>query len=177
MSSVGRTLRTERLSQHRELADIADEMCVAPAYLTAIETDDLKNLPGTFFYKSFVSQYANALGIDFKKLKPGVEALTAARDAELNPLPIRPCRTQQFESIAVRSGFPIRSWKRPINSICRAAVWVSQLPDWPWYFSPVPASILGGPNLPIVSRRRAPPSTARLSRTSPPATRIRKALM
>jgi hypothetical protein len=87
MSSVGRTLRTERLSQQRELSDIADEMCVAPAYLTAIETDNLKNLPGSFFYKSFVSQYIKALGLDYAKLKPGIDALVAARDAELNPPP------------------------------------------------------------------------------------------
>ncbi|MEP7354281.1 MAG: helix-turn-helix domain-containing protein [Acidobacteriota bacterium] len=88
MSSVGRTLRTERISQNRELSDIADELCVAPAYLTAIESDNLKNLPGSFFYKSFVSQYANALGLDYSKLKPGIEALVGAHDAEMNPVPI-----------------------------------------------------------------------------------------
>ena len=52
-------------------------LCITQQYLRAIEQDDLKVLPGSFFYKSFVRQYAKILGIDEQTLKPGVEALTA----------------------------------------------------------------------------------------------------
>jgi cytoskeletal protein RodZ len=45
--------------------------------LRAIEKDDLKSLPGTFFYKSFVKQYAKILGLPEALLQPGVDALTA----------------------------------------------------------------------------------------------------
>lgn len=55
-------------------------------YLRAIESDDLSKLPGTFFYKSFVRQYAAILGVPMKTLETGVAALTSV---EL-PKPVEP---------------------------------------------------------------------------------------
>lgn len=85
MNSVGTILKTERERQEREVAEIAEELCITQRYLRAIEQDDLKSLPGTFFYKSFVKQYAAIIGIDEKELQPGIEALTA--NLEVLPLP------------------------------------------------------------------------------------------
>jgi cytoskeleton protein RodZ len=84
MTSVGEILRTERESQGREIAEIAEELCITPCYLRAIEKDDLKSLPGVFFYRSFAKQYAALLAIDAKRLLPGIEALTAT----VEPLPL-----------------------------------------------------------------------------------------
>src|SRR5205807_4536941 len=84
-SSVGEILRRERLNQKRELAEIAEELCIARGYLRAIEEDDLKSLPGSFFYKSFVKQYAGVLGIDEGRLQPGVDAATALAYAPTLP--------------------------------------------------------------------------------------------
>src|SRR5262249_49734123 len=84
MNSVGALLRTERERQGREMAEIAAELCITQRYLRAIEQDDLKSLPGSFFYKSFVKQYAAILGVDEKSIHQGVEALTAT----LDPVPL-----------------------------------------------------------------------------------------
>ncbi len=84
MNSVGAVLKTERERQGRDLAEIAGELCITQRYLRAIEQDDLKSLPGTFFYKSFVRQYAASLGVDESLLQPGIESLTAV----LEPLPL-----------------------------------------------------------------------------------------
>lgn len=81
MNSVGSILRAERERQGRETAEIAEELCITRRYLRAIEQDDLKSLPGSFFYKSFVKQYAAILGIDEKSLQPGVEALVAVEES------------------------------------------------------------------------------------------------
>ena len=85
MTSVGETLRREREKQDRAMAEIAEELCITQRYLRAIEEDDLKSLPGTFFYKSFVKQYAALLDLDPNKLRTGVERLTAAEEPE--PVP------------------------------------------------------------------------------------------
>jgi cytoskeleton protein RodZ len=85
MTSVGKVLRTEREAQGREVPEIAEELCITKRYLRAIEEDDLKSLPGSFFYKSFVKQYAALLGVDEQRIMPAVEALTAG--AEPLPLP------------------------------------------------------------------------------------------
>jgi len=84
MNSVGAILRTERERQGRATAEIAEELCITQRYLRAIEQDDLQSLPGSFFYKSFVKQYANVLGLDEKPLQAGINAIVASAD----PLPL-----------------------------------------------------------------------------------------
>lgn len=80
MTSVGNILRKERESQSRAMAEIAEELCITQGYLLAIEEDDLKNLPGIFFYKSFAKQYAAVLGLDEKLLRPGFDALVPSEE-------------------------------------------------------------------------------------------------
>lgn len=87
MTSVGEILRSARESQGRAIAEIAEELCITQRYLHALECDDLSNLPGTFFYKSFVRQYAATLGVPIKKLQPGIEALTRIEEPEEPALP------------------------------------------------------------------------------------------
>lgn len=95
MNSVGRILRSARERQGRAVAEIADELCLTQQYLRAIEEDDVKNLPGTFFYKNFVRQYAAIVGVKESEIKAGVEALAAAAEepvlpGNLAPPPVRP---------------------------------------------------------------------------------------
>jgi cytoskeletal protein RodZ len=84
MTSVGEILRRERQAQGREMPEIAEDLCITQRYLRAIEEDDIKSLPGTFFYKSFVKQYATLLGLDENELQAGVDALTVCEE----PLPL-----------------------------------------------------------------------------------------
>jgi cytoskeletal protein RodZ len=84
MTSVGEILRRERQAQGREMPEIAEDLCITQRYLRAIEEDDIKSLPGTFFYKSFVKQYATLLGMDENELQAGVDALTVTEE----PLPL-----------------------------------------------------------------------------------------
>jgi cytoskeleton protein RodZ len=95
MNSVGRILRSAREHQGRAVAEIADELCLTQQYLRAIEEDDVKNLPGTFFYKNFVRQYAAIVGVKESEIKAGIEALAAAAEepilpGNLAPPPVRP---------------------------------------------------------------------------------------
>jgi cytoskeletal protein RodZ len=95
MNSVGRILRSARERQGRAVAEIADELCLTQQYLRAIEEDDVKSLPGTFFYKNFVRQYAAIVGVKHSEIRAGAEALAAAADepvlpGNLAPPPMRP---------------------------------------------------------------------------------------
>src|SRR5689334_18058243 len=85
MNSVGRILRSARERQGRAVAEIADELCLTQQYLRAIEEDDVKSLPGTFFYKNFVKQYAAIVDVKEAEIRAGIEALAAA--VEEPPLP------------------------------------------------------------------------------------------
>ncbi len=87
MTSVGATLRSARENQGRVLAEIAEELCVTQRYLRAINTDDLKVLPGIFFYKSFVKQYAAILKIDPKQFQAALLALDPEPETQVEEVP------------------------------------------------------------------------------------------
>jgi cytoskeleton protein RodZ len=89
MTSVGLVLRSAREKQGREMAEIAEGLCITQRYLRAIEQDDLKSLPGVFFYKSFVRQYAATLGVPDSEIQPALDVLVRGHlDPEL-PEPAR----------------------------------------------------------------------------------------
>jgi cytoskeleton protein RodZ len=85
MTSVGRILRTARESQGRAIAEVAEELCITQRYVISIERDEIANLPGFFFYKSFARQYAAFLGVDEKLLEPGLSAMGGPQEPSLPP--------------------------------------------------------------------------------------------
>lgn len=85
MPSAGELLRNERLQRKRGLSEIASETRISVRYLEAIEADDIAILPGDFFYRSFIRQYATSLGLDESAIKHILEAVEPA--PEVDPLP------------------------------------------------------------------------------------------
>lgn len=75
MTSVGETLRRERLRRGFELEQISRELKISSRFLEAIEVDDFKKLPGGVFAKSFVRQYARLLCLDEEELAGEVQRL------------------------------------------------------------------------------------------------------
>ena len=64
MSSVGEMLRRERLRTGLDLERISQETKISVRMLELIENDQFQQLPGAVFARSFVRQYARALGLD-----------------------------------------------------------------------------------------------------------------
>jgi cytoskeleton protein RodZ len=85
MTSVGEILRRARESQGRAIAEVAEELCITQRYVISIERDEIANLPGFFFYKSFARQYAAFLGLDEKLLEPGLNAIAGPPEPSLPP--------------------------------------------------------------------------------------------
>ena len=73
MSSVGETLRRERLRKELGLEQISRETKISARLLEAIEKDRFELLPGGVFAKSFVRQYARFLGLDEEEMAAAVE--------------------------------------------------------------------------------------------------------
>ena len=63
MASIGQKLRQERERLGIPVSEIARETRISARYLEAIESEDTRTLPQDFFYRSFVRQYAEYLGI------------------------------------------------------------------------------------------------------------------
>lgn len=68
MTSIGDTLRRERLRRGWDLNKVSAETKISVHLLEAIEGDEIQRLPGGVFAKSFVRQYAHLLGLDEEEL-------------------------------------------------------------------------------------------------------------
>jgi len=64
MTSIGETLRRERLRRGLTLEQIAADTKIGLHLLEAMEADEFDRLPGGVFTRSFLRQYAHALGLD-----------------------------------------------------------------------------------------------------------------
>jgi cytoskeleton protein RodZ len=73
MSSIGETLRRERLRRNLDLEQISRELKISQRFLEAIEAERFDRLPAMVFAKSFVRQYAGLLGLDQEELAAEVQ--------------------------------------------------------------------------------------------------------
>jgi cytoskeletal protein RodZ len=75
MIGVGEKLRRERERQGLDLEAVEKSTRIRARYLAAIEQNRIDEIPGRFFYKSFVRQYAAALGITPSEYESELESL------------------------------------------------------------------------------------------------------
>jgi len=75
MTSVGETLRRERLKRNLSLDRISGELKISSRLLDAIEQEHFEKLPGGVFTKSFVRQYAHFLGLDAEEISGEVQRI------------------------------------------------------------------------------------------------------
>jgi cytoskeleton protein RodZ len=117
MTSIGETLRRERLQQGLDLQQLSETTKIGTRMLQAMELNDFSKLPGGVFTRSFIRQYATALGMEPGALEPELKALQVAGDEgtrfESRKAETRP---ERFYSFADRGPEP--------NSLMASAVWV-----------------------------------------------------
>lgn len=111
MSPIGDRLREERIARGLSIEDIAERTRINPALLEAIEAERFERLPGGFFLRSFVRQYARALGVPEDEFEPDLVRLTG-----FEPPPVAAAETEFRPDIPRgtvsgigRSGFPQHS--------------------------------------------------------------------
>src|SRR5450755_2493087 len=100
MTSIGDTLRRERLRRNLELVSIAGELKISTRFLEAIEADDFAKLPGGVFTKSFVRQYATHLGLDANEVLAEMH-----RTAEPEPAVEPPARKPDVPGMHTRENW------------------------------------------------------------------------
>ena len=63
MTELGSRLRTEREEQNMTLSELAEKTRIQKRYLQAIEEGDYSTIPGKFYVRAFIKQYAEAVGL------------------------------------------------------------------------------------------------------------------
>ena len=73
MESVGEKLRQQRVRQGLTLDDVSASTRISLKNLQAIENDELSGISSAFFYRSFVRQFAQRLGLEYDELAAAVQ--------------------------------------------------------------------------------------------------------
>src|SRR5262245_15587856 len=170
MSSVGEALRRERLRTGLDLERISQDTKISVRTLELIEGDQFEKLPGGVFARSFVRQYARAVGLDEDEIVVELEKMLAPAP---DPIPsfqetvrhseIRVPRVSSWDGAGSRlrsnSSLPSLALVVLVIVACSAAyTWWQKTPR-----SPAPA--------PVVTEENAAPETpAATAPSEPPAT-------
>jgi cytoskeleton protein RodZ len=78
MPSLGQTLRGARIARGWSLDEVNRSTRINLKFLEAMESDSRDAFPAAFFFRSFVLQYARALGLDQGKINAMLDALLAS---------------------------------------------------------------------------------------------------
>ncbi|MCS7316281.1 MAG: DUF4115 domain-containing protein [Bryobacteraceae bacterium] len=73
MYSIGQRLREERLRKGIKLSEISDFTRIRVGLLEAIEADQFDQLPGNFYARSFIRQYARYIGLEDPELEAEIK--------------------------------------------------------------------------------------------------------
>ncbi|WP_018659392.1 helix-turn-helix domain-containing protein [Allofustis seminis] len=84
MNEIGEILKEARLQKGYTLDDLQQMTKIQKRYLKAIEENQLSILPGAFYAKAFIKQYADIVGLD------GAELIKAHEEQVLEGQPEKP---------------------------------------------------------------------------------------
>ena len=87
MDSIGEILRRAREERGWTLDEIASRTRINRKYLDAIERGDRESIPGGFFYKSFIRQYAGVVGDKDSRLADEIARILSAEEPVAPPEP------------------------------------------------------------------------------------------
>src|SRR6202162_5910974 len=147
MFSVGETLQRARLEQELDVATVAARTKINAKYLEAIEADNRGSLPSSFFYKSFVHQYARTLSLDTKEIDAEIDRVLSA-DAPL-PLPGQDNPTsREVPPVVLSSGFQISRIYASLAGLILMLAACSGIYGW-WYKGRSAVAVSIEPSAPI----------------------------
>ncbi|HXE13392.1 MAG TPA: RodZ domain-containing protein [Bryobacteraceae bacterium] len=112
MLSAGEILRNERQKQGLDLSSVSKQTKISERILTAIEKDEVSQIPSAFVYKSFARQVATTLRVDFAQIANQVN-LTADKFPEVR-IPGQNVRRPDVP--------PIRQRRESISGLVRGVI-------------------------------------------------------
>jgi cytoskeleton protein RodZ len=98
MPEIGATLREARMRERIDISEIEAQTKIRAKYLRALENEEWDLLPGSTYVKTFLREYANALGLDGRLLVEEYK-LNHERPSELELQPISPSRSRDRDRV------------------------------------------------------------------------------
>lgn len=174
MATLGQRLREEREKRGLTIEDLAAQTRIHADYFLAIECDDTDSLPGGFFYRSFVRQYARLMDLPESVYQPELDRSLESEIEEASTrgtaLPDRQISVPRMPTGRANPVEETRRWAVRLGALilavaaCTGGVVVWQ--RWPlWHSQPAAA-----PEAPSSARTEPAPAPRTESPAPPPAT-------
>ncbi len=167
MDSIAEIVRRARKERGLTLDEVAASTRINRKYLEAIESGDRTAIPGGFFYKSFVRQYAAALATDSNKVVDEVEQVLEAEE------PAVPAEQDDelMKAIAASAPAPERSGHRWVPStfgyvILLIVALIGSTGTYMWWRHTQESQIAKRVAAPVVAQ--APPAPAPMTEAAAP---------
>lgn len=103
-AAMGRKLTRARRRRKLSLHDVAEELCISPYYLKALESGHLGKLPGPVYALGFLRNYADLVGLNADELASMVKDYLADEEAAQPPHLPEPHRESRFPARLVLVG-------------------------------------------------------------------------
>src|SRR4051794_1974728 len=105
MPDIGATLREARMRARIDISELEAETKIRAKYLRALENEEWDLLPGPTYVKSFLREYADALGLDGKLLVAEYKLRNEGpSDFEMQPISPRSSRARERQRRRTPSG-------------------------------------------------------------------------
>jgi cytoskeleton protein RodZ len=165
MTSIGEKLRRQRLKNKISIEKVSLDTKIGVRLLEAIEAEQFEKLPGGVFRRSFVLQYARALGLDPEEIAADLSHLTDFDEAPAVPtIDMIKERDRKFDSGFSFFGDGLS--RSTIGSLLAAVgVMMACALIYSWWQSPRPATA-AKVEIPAAATAPAPP--ARTEEAPPP---------
>lgn len=82
MADIGQILKNARKEKGLTLDDLQQTTKIQKRYLIAIEEDNFDSLPGKFYVRAFIKQYAETVGLDAEELLAELDTTANTAEAE-----------------------------------------------------------------------------------------------
>ncbi len=181
MPTLGQTLKAEREKRGWTIADVAAKTRIQAQYFEAIERDDVDALPGGFFYRSFVRQYARLLEVPDSVYKSTLEShlldeqmAIAAQPTSLHerPLNVPPMPTGMSDPATETKRWLLRLGGLALVILLCSFVYTLSVNWKVWFGSLLPAAAPEPPvaQAPVEPQKQAQASAPAAQDTQPPST-------
>jgi cytoskeleton protein RodZ len=170
MTSIGEKLRRQRLQNRISIEKVALETKIGVRLLEAIEAERFEKLPGGVFRKSFILQYAKALGIDSDEIEGDLQRLASFDDVPAMPTADMVQTRDQTSSIHFSLGGDGMSGSTVGSLLAAVGVIMVCALIYSWWQTPRPATAkveIASGALPQNAAAPAPPAPVTVSDRAP----------